>query len=126
LFEGLAQASGDALGTVVGWGATAIGVWLAAVVFCMLVPPLRALGNQLLVLPFRIMSNLLANLLLGLLKAGAGVAGSVGGWGLFEVWDLRARLGRSSDPEAPLVRWEERRPMDPPPGTGSDTGGGGR
>ena len=114
MFEGAAQAFGDATATAAAWTLTVLALYVVAAVVCLAFKPLRGLGNELVKVPLKVLGMLLA----GAGKAGIKGLGKAGGRAAFEVWDLRARMGRVSDPEAPLVRFEERRPMDPPPESG--------
>lgn len=98
--------------TLVLWGIFALVAWFVLLIVVAAIPGVgRVAAPALAALPLRVLGPFVA----GFVSAVAAVFGKVLGRGAFEVLDLPSRMGRVNDPDAPLVRFEDRRPMDDPP-----------
>lgn len=101
-----------AAGTIITWAVIVLVAWFVLLIIVAAIPGVgRIAAPAVASLPIRVIGPVVAVLISAL----AAVLGKVVGRGAFEVLDLPSRVGRVNDPDAPLVRFEERRPMDNPP-----------
>lgn len=106
MFDAIERFLSSVLETATFAATAIVVVWILGLVVSHVVGAGKAGRVLFLTMPAKIVG-------FSLKLAGKGVA-KVLGRAAFEVADFKGRVERAPDPEAPLVRFEERRPMEPP------------